>query len=60
MIESRVVRDPVLDANWGLDITLRPSEEAKICLNCDLPKCKNSATCKRYKEAKRKLKEKSK
>lgn len=59
MIESKVISDPVLDAHWGLDITLRPSDEAKICIECPLPECKK-LNCERFREEKKKLKEKRK
>lgn len=36
----------------------KPSAEALICLNCDLPICKG-ITCKRYSEEKKKLQRKN-
>ena len=38
------------------DLTLRPSEEAKICLFCDKKKCR--ADCKRVKAMLKELREK--
>ena len=46
--------------DYGEDMKFTPSEEAKICLNCDLPECKNRGPCKRFREEKRKLKGKLK
>lgn len=42
------------------DLIFKPSEEAKICLNCDLPECTNKRNCPRFKEEKSKLKRKGK
>ena len=40
------------------NIILSTSEEAKICLTCDLPaKACNKSSCQRYNEMKNKLKE---
>ena len=42
-----------------IDITVSASEEAKICLNCDKPKCL-PYDCQRYKQAMEKIKESQK
>lgn len=59
MIQSKPIRMREITTKRGdfLDMILRSSEEAKICLNCDLPECKNRGPCRRFKEAKRKLRE---
>lgn len=57
MPKSVVRREITPKRGEFLDMILRSSDEAKICLNCDLPECKNTGPCKRFKEEKRKLKE---
>lgn len=36
------------------DFVITPSEEAKICLNCDKPKC-NPSICERVRDKKREI-----
>ena len=41
----------------NINLTITASEEAKICLTCDKPKC-SPDRCERFKLSKEKLKEK--
>lgn len=43
MIQSKSIRMREISPKRGdfLDMILRPSDEVKICLNCDLPEYKN-------------------
>ncbi len=58
MISSRLQIIPTISSKWyGAELKFKPSEEAKICLECDLPDC-NKIDCKRYQEEMRKLRRK--
>lgn len=39
-----------------IDLSICASEEAQICLNCELPKC-SPYECERFKQMKKKLKQ---
>ena len=55
MAQNTIEHNPFKVHVGVADMVFKPSEEAKICLNCTLPDCKNGIACKRYREEKRKL-----
>lgn len=58
MIRSRegLVRDTTY--KWyESERSFTPNDEAKICLTCDLPRCRNTSKCERYEQKRKELKE---
>lgn len=63
MVKIKQYINPERNNKWNNDnddIVINSSEEAKICLNCPYPTCKNPNRCAYYQEKIKEIKERKK